>query len=64
MDRLGVEWLNEGFEDIIIDDVFASHFQNVSDTLGYLVRGNYNSNEKKAALLELLGPSFFSQHIR
>ena len=64
MDMLGVDWLDDAFEDIIQDDTFAYHFQNISNTLGYLVKGNYDSKEKQEALLDLLGPSFVCQHLR
>ena len=58
----GVLWLDKWFSKSLSDDELGDFFKKVSDELGGLVIGQYESKMKQYALLSLLGPAFVGKH--
>ena len=62
--NLGVGWLDRCFCKALDDEELQVQFSSVSDSLGPLVRGNYDSHLKQSAVLSLLGPAFVCKHFK
>ena len=60
--KFGILWLDKWFSKVLQDDALGDYFQKVSDNLGSLVNGHYDSKMKQYALLSLLGPAFVGKH--
>ena len=58
----GVLWLDKWFSKTLQDEILGDYFKKVSDNLGGLVNGQYESKMKQYALLSLLGPAFVGKH--
>ena len=61
---LGLGWLDRCLSRALEDEELQLQFSSVSDSLGPLVRGNYDSHLKQSAVLSLLGPAFVYKHFR
>ena len=60
--KFGIIWFDKWFCKCLEDDSLGDCFQIVSDSLGCLVIGQYDSKMKQYALLSLLGPAFVGKH--
>ena len=58
----GVLWLDKWFSNTLQDEVLGDYFKKVSDNLGGLVNGQYESKMNQYTLLSLLGPAFVGKH--
>ena len=61
---LGVDWLDRCFSKALDQEEVQRNFSLVSDSLGPLVVGNYDTNLKQSVILSLLGPAFVCKHFR
>ena len=61
---LGVDWLDRCFSKALDHEEIQRNFSLVSDSLGPLVVGNYDTNLKQSVILSLLGPAFVCKHFR
>ena len=62
--RLGVDWLDRCFSAALDQEDVQRNFSLVSDSLGPLVLGNYDTKLKQSVILSLLGPAFVCKHFR
>ena len=61
---LGVDWLDRCFSKALDHEELQRNFSLVSDSLGPLVVGNYDTKLKQSVILALLGPAFVCKHFR
>ena len=62
--KFGVPWLDRSFGEALQDDSLVELFGAVSDSLGPLLRGSYDTDVKQMILINLLGPAFICKHFR
>ena len=60
--KFGIIWFDKWFCKCVKDDSLGDCFPIVSNSLGCLVIGQYDSKMKQYALLSLLGPAFVGKH--